>query len=234
MTKTTTIVGDKFKAFARNPGVICIGQLEAALEQGPLDDGVAFELGQGLSEQRIARLLAMANDAHCRDRFLFDRPQKCGLRHVHKHNPENSLLSLPRRLSESLFQADLLIDEDGELMSDHLSGQHLPGMVLIEAARQMILAVTEEFLSESLASQRAFVWLGLDVKYRGYAFPVRTTVAYDIQASDVTRRSRVGFTVEVSFHQGTVTPCTAVTHFEVHAERVIEKLEQKLASAAVA
>jgi hypothetical protein len=65
------------------------------------------------------------------------------------------MLSLPRRVSESCFEADVLVDDAGEHMSDHVSGQHLPGMVLIEAARQMILAVTEEFFSESLPGQRA-------------------------------------------------------------------------------
>ena len=187
-----------------------------------------------MSDARVARILALASENNCRNRFLFDHRERCGFRHVHKHHPENSLLSLPRRVSESRFEADLLVDDAGELMSDHLSGQHLPGMILIEAARQMILAVTEEFFSESLAGQRAYVWLGLDVTYGGYAFPLRTTLSYDIQTSDAAKRSRVGFTVSMKFQQGAVTPCSATSHFEVYAERVIEKLEQRLASAAVA
>jgi hypothetical protein len=234
MKKTTTIVGDSFRAFARNSGVICIGQLEAALQDGELEKDVEFDLGQGVSDERITRLLALASERSCRHRFLFDRPERCGFRHVHKHRAENSMLSLPRRVSESRFEADLLVDDAGQLMSDHPSGQHLSGMVLIEAARQMILAVTEEFFSESLAGPRAFVWLGLDVKFGGYAFPVRTTLSYDIQASDASKRSRVGFTVGMTFHQGGVTPCSATSQFEVYTERVIEKLEQKLASASVA
>jgi hypothetical protein len=38
----------------------------------------------------------------------------------------------------------------------------------------------------------------------------------------------------MTFHQGTVTPCSATSRFEVYAERVIGKLERKLASAVVA
>ena len=233
MKKATAIVGDRFRAFARNPGVICIGQLETALEEHTLEEDADFDLGQGVSDDRIARLLTVAAERGCRQRFLFDRPEKCGFRHVHKHRPENSMLSLPRRVSESRFEADLLLDDADELMSDHVSGQHLPGMVLIEAARQMIMAVTEEFFPESLAGQRAFVWLGLDVKYSGYAFPVRTTLSYDVQDSDASKRSRVRFTVGMTFHQGSVTPCSATSQFELYAGRVIEKLEQRLASAAV-
>jgi hypothetical protein len=233
MTKATTIVGDKFGAFARNPGVICIGELEEKLKEGKLEEDIDFDLGQGVSDDRVARLLALATVRSCRHHFLFERREKCGFRHVHKNRPENSMLSLPRRISESRFEADLLVDDAGELMSDHVSGQHLPGMVLIEASRQMIMAVTEEFFPESLPGQRAFVWLDLDVKYSGYAFPVRTTLSYDVHVLDTSKRSRVSFTVGMTFHQGSVTPCSTTSQFELYAGRVIEKLEQRLASAAV-
>lgn len=233
MTKSITVVGNKFESFARNAGVMRLEQLEHALQtrSAELDDA-SFELGQGVSEEAVRRLVQLAEQAGHRDALAFSPITKCGFSHVHKTAQQNSMLSLPRRVDLSSFEADVWIDDSSELFQDHLSGQHLPGMALIEAARQMILAVTEEFYAQA-GAQRAFVWSNINIAYTGYAFPVKTLLSYHVTEIDASQRSRTRYSARMTFWQGSASPCTATSDYEVYEERIIRKLEQRLASAAV-
>lgn len=49
--------------------------------------------------------------------------------------------------SDHTYKSKLLINNDSELILDHLSGFHIPSMVLIESARQATEGVVNKFLS---------------------------------------------------------------------------------------
>ena len=51
------IVGDKFELFAKNANVLAVSELEAILDSDLIRPHLRFQLGQGVSEERIARLL---------------------------------------------------------------------------------------------------------------------------------------------------------------------------------
>ena len=234
MTKRIVVVGDKFEEFASNDMVMTISTAEQifAFEESGYRD-VLFELGQGISAERANRLIALAEQVNRRNQLLFSQIVKCGRRHVHKRNPENSLLSLPKKISERIYSADVHIDDQCELLTDHVSGQHLQGMVLIEAVRQMILAVTEEYFSDDRESPCSFIWNGINVEYLGYAFPVATKVIYTIDDMNFSKKKRLGFSISAEVIQRDSVVCSAKSTVEVFDRSSIQRREGKMAAQAV-
>lgn len=235
MNTKMLVVGDRFHAFARNEKVICVSDLEEILaDDQPGYENVVFELGQGVSASRVRRLIEIAESKNRRECLMFDQLFKCGSRHVHKHRPENSMLSIPRMVGLNVYEADVLVDDASELMADHSSGQHLQGMVLVEAARQMILAVTEEYYSENWGKPYSFIWNEIVVKYLAYAFPVKTLLVYRVKELVDPKKRRSGFSVDMEFIQSGRIVCVSQSQFEVLEKQLVKKREHKLALASVA
>lgn len=233
MNSRMLVVGDRFHAFARNEKVICVSDLEEVLaDDQPGYEDVEFELGQGVSASRVRRLIEIAESKNRRECLMFEPLIKCGSKHVHKHRPENSMLSIPRKVGLNVYEADVLVDDASELMTDHSSGQHLQGMVLVEAARQMILAVTEEFYSEGWEKPYSFIWSEIAVKFLAYAFPVKTLLVYRVKELDDPKKRRSGYSVDMEFIQSGRTVCVSQSQFEVLAKQLVKKQEHKLALAA--
>ena len=90
---------------------------------------------------------------------------------VHKLRNENSLITLPKQLSESLFCADVWIDGENEFLQDHVTGYHIQGMVLIEVVRQMFIAVSEEYYFRDWKENSYVVIHELNTKFHQFTFP---------------------------------------------------------------
>src|SRR5690625_6326666 len=103
---------------------------------------------------------------------------------------------MPRCVTANTLVLHLIIDEDCELMNDHLSGQHVQGMVLIEAARQAMLVVTEQFLMPDNDINYAFIFNALSVKYSHYTFTVNAIIRTCITERSVDDARRLLFAVE--------------------------------------
>ncbi|MFC7617738.1 AfsA-related hotdog domain-containing protein [Actinokineospora soli] len=65
---------------------------------------------------------------------------------VHKRSPENVMLADARRRGPLRLAARLCLSDMNEMILDHVTGQHVAGMVLIEAARQLMQLTNHEFV----------------------------------------------------------------------------------------
>lgn len=227
------VVGDKFTEFAKNPFVMQISDLERILDDEALTaDCPSIRLGQGVSQDRANALIGKAEALGLRDRLDFDPIDKCGSELCHKQDLRNSLLSFPRRVSEDTFEADLHVDDEGELMSDHQSGQHLQGMILVEALRQMILAVTEEYYLRHRDKPSAFLWSGIALSFRSFVLPIPAKVRYVIVSSRGQHNRRLSFEVAMDIIQGPASCCTATSSLTVLDKRVVDSRETALVATA--
>lgn len=226
-------VGDKFAQFGIGKDVITLSQLKALLglpKMLVVDTGrVIVVPGQGLGDDDVEEILALAARAPQCAHFDFDLwhrlPKRANRALSHKIRPENTLISDPRRVGEDVFELDLLIDEDCELMSDHQSGQHLQGMILVEAARQSLLAVTESFFLPQDGSRFAFVFNDMAITYNNFAFPLDARLRYVIQSKDIRAARRQRFSVEISIEQCGVTAATFTSTFTAFEEHRITSKE---------
>lgn len=188
-TISLLVVGNKFRNLTRHPNTLTYDQLELALqkmiETNPLDATYMVSLGQGLSDEQSDKLkrLVKSNQVltkHIRlkENTAIERSSK---NFTHKHAEENILISDPFKIEKNEYAAYLMINDECAEMSDHVTGQHLQGMLLVEAARQLTLAVTEKyFIEESQRKNVGFVTDKLEVNFKHYAFPIETFMQYTI------------------------------------------------------
>ncbi|MFJ8649660.1 AfsA-related hotdog domain-containing protein [Streptomyces sp. NPDC093546] len=212
------LVGDVFAEFAHHEGVFTVSQLARLIRSGTFPEGpgeVRVTLGQGVSlfdVQFVRDTLArrgLADRVVIDDRALHTR---AGREIAHKHRPENVLISEPRPVGADWYEADLLVDAANEVMSDHLTGQHMQGMLATEAGRQMFIAVAEQFyLPAEAVGSRYFVIDSFATRYRSFLFPLPAVVRCHVLAHRTPHHTRTTFHCELSVSQGgSETACLEV------------------------
>ena len=178
------LVGDGFSGFgAAEPDVMTVSQFSRYLGEMKNSKQLMVLVGQGIPKQRLDPLIKQVAERGLDTcvKFILDRPlTPAEPRLSHKRFVHNVMLSTPTRSGTSdCFEAELLIDDQCAEMSDHVTGQHIQGAILIEAARQMFLIVTELFYLETAPGNGSyFVINRIDAQFLSFAFPIQTTVRY--------------------------------------------------------
>lgn len=231
------IVGDKFATFGTIEGVVTVSQLAKRLEgrDQSVDIPHRVIVGQGVSESWILYLKARAQTNDIAIRFIGEEDVvgRTGRSFAHKHNRSNILITDPLPVDDQVYRMKMCIDDDCEVMSDHTTGYHIQGMLLIEAARQAFLAVTEWYLLPSNKSYY-FVINNFDVAYKKFAFPVSTVIDFKILTSDVSRNDRVSVTAIINFAQGGESVCEVNVGYTAILSEKLQKREESMANDAVA
>ncbi len=193
--------------------------------------------GQGMSDADMASILALVETSaqrHNLDFSLWHRwPRRAGRALSHKWKPANSLISEPRKIDEDRYLLDLLIDDACELMGDHQTGQHLQGMLLVEAVRQSFLAVTEAFFLPQDGTRYYFIFNNIAAEYKKFLFPLAAQLHYRVCDREVSASSR-RFTVEVGVEQAAGEAVRVSGIFTVVKDRSLRKMEEALAKEALA
>jgi hypothetical protein len=153
---------------------------------------------------------------------------------THKHESRNVMISVPERAAgPEAFESLLMLDEACAEMSDHMTGQHLQGMVLIEAARQMFIAVAERFYARSTRPRSYFVISRFQTEFHSFAFPIHTLV----QLRVISQKSRPDdvdvFTVKISFIQNTTPVAAMMVDFSAYPQASLSRKERRKAAVAV-
>lgn len=227
------VVGDKFNEFGQHDQVLTLTGLTALLRQEHGAHSLAdmtLVAGQGISEADVQRIVDAAPHGSIDPCILLNHPVRAGLHTTHKRRLRNSIISSPRRINADLYEVDLLVDERSELMSDHQTGQHIQGMILVEAARQMFLAVTEAFfIDDEDHREYYFVINQMDVKYMAFVFPLGATLRYEILEKKTSDPERLSFFAKISVHQSTNVVTEVMVRFTAFLAGKIRKKEHQQA-----
>lgn len=231
------VVGNKFAAFATGADVVTLNQACDLIDMPQVGGSgharIVLLPGQGLGDKAVAELMDRVFRSpygrHFDVEALRRRPARASRRLSHKHRPENTLISEPRKVAEDLFEMDLLIDEDGELMCDHQTGQHVQGMVLFEAARQSIMAVAEAFFLPGDGAGYAFVTNEMSSRYSRFAFPVDARVRYAIREKEVANGRRMRFVADITIEQCGLEAASFHTDVTVFEQARISRMEGAMA-----
>jgi len=182
------LVGDKFVNFKQHKNIQTFSEFEEYLRTIYLKkiiQPIIVVIGQGISNQSISRLNTLISNLHLDDLIQVKNPvvrkEKSEQFLVHKHKIENSMISIPEQIDDNLYHSLIMLDDNCDEMNDHVTGQHIQGMILIEAARQMTLAVTEKyFIAENNRKNIAFVTNSLKTIFFSYVFPFDVTLVYTV------------------------------------------------------
>lgn len=238
--KDLILVANKFSEFATRSGAVTPDQIHALLKlpKSMLPERLIIHRGQGVSDGDVDTIISAVTEVDP-DGGLWDLTQikdtvkRAGGEHSHKRKSCNTLIATPVQVSEDLYRMDLLVDQDCELMGDHQTGQHIQGMVLIEAARQAFLVVTEQFFLIDRNQKSYFVINSVGSEFQNFVFPVRAHLDYRVISKDINDR-RQKFEVEIDLVQCGKTCMSSRFSFTVYPASLIAEKECALAETAVA
>ncbi|MCG8316385.1 MAG: hypothetical protein MI976_24505 [Pseudomonadales bacterium] len=230
--KKVYIIGDKFKKFLEHENTISISNFEKQLFRNRLpNDDVVYYLGQGVASDRANKIAKEAPSLRELGVHIgFEELTKSARHLVHKHNAANSMISVPRRVSELNYQADVHIDDRCADLDDHITGQHVSGMALVEICRQMFLAVTEQFYLKAYEKEFYFVIKSSSIEYKRFVFPLEIRADYKVLCHKTLKPGVFLFKVDVEVIQD--EKVCAISHYEF-ISYIADQIEVKEDNAAI-
>jgi hypothetical protein len=175
------VVGDEFENFAKNQNVFTFSNFITQLYTNKNKKFIDYlVLGQGLSESETKILCIVAKKENIT--ILNDADLNIASTNLtHKCKVENILISEPVKTQEQIYTSKLFINDACAEMSDHKTGQHIQGMVLIEAARQMMLSVAEKYILTYDDQGKSYcALLKVNSFFNQFAFPIETEIKHII------------------------------------------------------
>ena len=109
-----------------------------------------------------------------------------------------------------------------------MTGMHIQGMALMEAARQAFLAVTEAYFLNGDDRDYYFVIKRMDVAYTNFVFPFDATLRYDITRISQ-KNDRHGFDADIAILQAGETCTTVQVSFTAFEATTIAERERGVA-----
>lgn len=199
--QTVYVIGDKFVNFSNGDSVLTYHQV---LQSLPTHDysNTQVVIGQGLNAHEVDRVIQIfrsANPASTTE-IVEHVSRKVDKSVVHKTVQENVLISEPYKYAELSFAAALVIDDDCLEMSDHQSGDHIQGTLLIEASRQMFMACTQRMIVGAGERKIQYTLENMRVTFSDFVFPICTDI--DLTYTDAVWKKYSGYgTAVIQFSQ---------------------------------
>jgi hypothetical protein len=240
-TTPVVLVGDRFEFFiAAGLGMSAAGFAEA-VGRGSWDgltEPIQIHLGQGLNEAAVATVGEALERRGLSDRLLLDPrdlPTPVPPGAVHKRDARNVLLADFEYDGADTFEASLRLHNDNELVLDHQSGPHLQGMILIEAARQLFVAVCElEYLRPWPDRRFSFLLAQVDTRFDRPVFPLPLRMRMTAHRAETADVNRLRFDLETRFVQGGREAATSTVIASVSPLERFRPAELRTAAAAIA
>jgi len=235
LDKFVHVVGDKFAGFRNNNRVITLMEFEHIVETDGknVNPGTVFVAGQGLQQKRVAAILKKLSESKSSSCVNFRQSslKKADSWMTHKHHAENIMISEPNRIDSTNFCAQIVLDDLCAEMSDHMTGQHIQGLVLLEAARQMFIAVTSNyFLEEKHKKNSYFVLSHMDIDYKSFVFPLQIELLYEIKDQTIDKHGNMTFDVCMKIMQLTNILIEVNITFSVYKNIFMRMIEASRAS----
>lgn len=234
------VVGDHFKKFASDKQhVMTISELERDIWQGMAPGQHEIVIGQGVEHDRfvgLVNLMERRRKGGVRVQNMAQILDQCDPLHqrsVHKHRRENVLITKPAAQPDGTYCAQLSICDSGELLNDHATGQHIQGIVLTEAGRQMLISTSEYHLLDGADSGSCyFVLNSLNTEFKQFAFPLPVTIVFRAlsQARKPGRYLKVD--CEISFYQNDLLVAVVRSNYCAYSSQYIDEKESALANSA--
>lgn len=224
------IVGDRLEKFAQATGSLTFTQFLLSR----LAPKQCVATGQGLNPNQVELL-----ERYCRQHDIklvrsVDPGERAGESLTHKADQRNGLISEPVMIAPDVFEAQLLIDEHNELLIDHVTGYHVQGMVLIEAIRQMFIAVSEVGYSREVVPRNGYViFSSLDVRFSSFVFPIPAILRHTTTSLRVDAPGRTTFAATLEVIQNSACVTAAEVAYTVFDKAVIGPKELRKAKQAL-
>lgn len=228
-TKILHVVGDRFGNFCvNNDNVVTLSEFETMIVNNwtQADTTTLVVAGQGVDIAQLKRIEDQIKASKSDLKIMFSKLDKVDKRRVHKEKDQNVLISAPYKVTEHLYGASVLIDDRCAEMSDHVTGQHIQGMVILEAARQMFIGVTESFfIEESKRGRYYFIIRDFGINYESMAFPLPMVIQYFIDEGQIDQKGNWAFRAHMDFEQAGTIVSKCEVSFSAYETKYVTRIE---------
>jgi len=231
------VVGDKFKCFMTNENIVGVSRLQAMVNDKAIDpalDPCEIYIGQGVCEIQMKKIFNAIKENNLDEKIKLILPHyyhKSSRSLTHKHRNENIMISEPVQIAHSVYRCNLMLNDSCAEMSDHVTGHHIQGMVVIEAARQMVLAISEKYLiSENREVKPNFVTNSMEVKFKKFIFPLQVKMSCHVNNIKKVAGNNLACDFYISFIQNDEECVTLKFNSSVLDSDYISEKEANLAS----
>ncbi|MFV8132105.1 AfsA-related hotdog domain-containing protein [Streptomyces syringium] len=236
---SVVLVGDRFIGFAVQENVFTVSQLLDRIRGGfyaPQGAPVLIESAQGVAESDVVMIVEELRHQGLQERvqIRLQPSTLSGAGEVHKRVVANALIADLYQVSDVLYGAGLRLHNDNELLLDHQTGQHVQGMVAVEASRQMFLAVTERYYAAQWPQRRYYYVIeSMNTDFENFLFPLCSTVEYRVTKAQTQDPARLSFGADISIHQAGRRASLTQVAFTAFDAELIEAKEDRRARQAV-
>ncbi|MFJ2745722.1 AfsA-related hotdog domain-containing protein [Streptomyces sp. NPDC087440] len=198
------LIGESFHRAACNPELLTLASLMATLRSAPppADSPLRLRPGLGVDVSTWEQLGEEVAKAGHPVRLEGEPPRPVARHLVLKQNPANVVIA-DAHFDRNGFGAELVVPNQTELLLDHTADQqHVPGMVLIEAAIQLVTwAVTHHQPAPPHLPSRYGVMHGCDFSFRRFVFPVPAQLTATFTPTGPPEPEKIPLRADVTVHQ---------------------------------
>ncbi|WP_086930421.1 AfsA-related hotdog domain-containing protein [Agarilytica rhodophyticola] len=217
------IIGSKFRDFSNGKNVITYEDF-LNFSSKNLNSHSTIIIGQGVSFEKVKNIKRCLSNLNPKHSFLIleNSSLKVEKNRVHKKFDRNVFISNLIRVNKNSFTAHLAVDDGCDEMSDHQSGAHVQGMLLVEAARQMCMACTD-FIVDKATERMGFVLKNQRVTFKNFVFPVDVSIFLEFNAIDITAKTGIA---SINFVQFDRVCCEVTWEWKGAKQDVLRTMEQ--------
>ncbi|HMU67770.1 MAG TPA: AfsA-related hotdog domain-containing protein [Cellvibrionaceae bacterium] len=225
------VVGDRFERFCDHNVVLNYAE---ALEQHKIIARLASEIviGQGIGAQQLQALQTAFATADYRHSIVMTQrlSEKVPAALVDKRDAKNVLVTRPTQNGPLYFRSQLVVDDHCVEFADCTDGEHLPGTLLIEAAKQLFIASIRTHkpapLNGTALDEMRFTLTGIQVQFEHFVFPIAAELHLTLQDIEITNLRAKG-TAIITIEQLGRRCCQIIFHAHAYSETVAESLEHR-------
>lgn len=198
MVNYVLVVGNKFEEFAKNNDfVMTKSEFIQQFLNGNVQalDSYSILIGQGISPDDINLIQEKIEGTKYNvltDLVLSSEKENDLQKTVHKHKKENIMISPPSRIGRFSYLSSLNLRDSCAELSDHMTGQHIQGINLIEGARQLMLSVSELFILEkNMKFNSYFVLNSIETEFKKFVFPIEVSMLLRLSNLEYKKRGSI-------------------------------------------
>jgi hypothetical protein len=234
--KRIVVVGDRLKDFSIHEETITISELENLVnsQSDKYPCKYIVSVGQGIAEKRLKGLCKKIINLNLDKIFKIKIPilyTRSNKNLTHKHVIKNIMISNPSQDENGNYISALMLDDNAAEMSDHSTGQHIQGMVLIEAARQMVIAVTKKYLIlENNKNAVSFITHNTNAIFNDFIFPLPVTMKYEILKLKKGYNDNIASESRISFIQNEIVAAEIIFKYSALNSEFVKEKEDFMAN----
>lgn len=227
------VVGDKFADFADNNVILTISD---ALQHIKTIAHIAkcLVVGQGVSAeetkllQEKLRIFNTVRSVAVLHRFN----EKIKKEQVDKLDDKNVLITHPVQKAPLQFSSHLVVDKHCAAITDRTACEHVQGILLIEAARQLFMASVRTYdVAPAFAvapEEMRFTLSALQVRFDNFVFPLAAQLHLTLTDIHIDGFSATG-TATIKIIQFDRLCCEIIFNARAHTLKVFSSLEKRCA-----